>query len=98
MTVDGIHVPDSKQHGKVCPLLGRIPTEALIKRDVLQGALEFRSFVTLNSKSDKNFIPIMFRMEKRGRILDSLCFGTAVKKIYLINILNGLRRNDCCFF
>jgi len=38
------HVPDSKQHGQVGPLLGRIPTEALIKRDVLKGALEFRYF------------------------------------------------------
>jgi hypothetical protein len=35
-------VPNSKQRGQVGPLLGRIPTEALIKRNVLPGAFEFR--------------------------------------------------------
>jgi hypothetical protein len=90
------HVPDSKQRGQVGPLLGRIPTEALIKREELQGALEFRYFITLDKKSDKNFIPIMLSRKTRGRSLDNFRFAY-IWYMELINILNGLRSNDCCF-
>jgi hypothetical protein len=59
---------------------GTNPYRGSNKKDVLQGALEFRYFITPNKQSDKNFIPIMFSRKKRGRILDSFRFGTAVEQ------------------
>jgi len=69
------HVPESKQHGQVGPLLGQIHTEAIIKIDVFQGAVGFRYFITLNKKSDKNFFLIMFSRKTCGGSPDSFSFG-----------------------